>query len=944
MATFGLKYYGEFRSKYQHILWRAEIAQRGYIGTSEEMTFCGTAPIKVTWEQRGDDFYTPVKASEASITILCKDNFHYLGLFTSDPREYRLTLYRNGYCFWQGFVVADLYSEKFAPPPYEVTVKAVDGFNILSGIDFTDALGQTTSGKKSLHWLLSECLAILELDLPIVQWVDLLPEGIETADGVTPLECVYLDIERLLYVYEEPTYREILELCLAPFGAQVFQSGGAIHIRRVVSLFEDTRPEEFESLVKDRAKVWRYIDTDETRGTKYSGLRMVSVDIDRVLQNDMWDGGLYMIGENTTLDIVPAVRNITVAVRNRELGNLAGQLGFLNPDMWKNPEVGLTFGDDGSVTLKGDSSQYDTEIITTGCEVKQCNFDLIWEFTAKTKYSNYSSSGGSGSTSSTERRTNTHTTTMEYGVKLVTSDGTTYWLDTDGGWNTEETVLSVSVTTGNEASVKIEIGGIPADGTWYFFINQTLTGSTSVVGRNYYYAYEYMIISGMTLSIDADDEYENGLSYKSLINPANNVDIDIELPVSDIPSIPNDILLYSLYFTDSNGTPTRLWHTVGRDDYASLVDHMAMAVLKMRQLPSKRLAGEIFTSRHLDLNSLVVDEKYLGAGFYVNSLETDALGDSYDAELVEMPRLVNPDTPIDGNDCVTAVLFGDKEAESCIRCLDFIMIKTTDHCLYRFDAVTRQAVLLYSSDNDFTLFEAENGYVRYEDGTAYYCDYRGTVKRQYTPEDGRFGGFITYREGQFWMLRKTEFTTTSGEKSHYYLLVRPEVKTTYTRTAGSSRGQTVVYMYGDYISAVVTTNQIVINTNTAVYMYDNRYHTAPNVMKVSEADQIFGVNDDYYVMGDSSDDVTYLFKRTSITESEKVGKIARWGTYAEIVANRIVLTYEATTIYRINEQTSYYIRNTESEGYLVRSFIIFGDIYIVCTDGVFKFVKAVSKT
>ncbi len=96
MAVFGLKYYAEMRSKYQGITWRCDIAQRGYTGPSEEMTFSGVSPIKITWERRGEDFYTPVKASEASINILCTHNFHYLSLFTSDPRVYRMSLYRNG--------------------------------------------------------------------------------------------------------------------------------------------------------------------------------------------------------------------------------------------------------------------------------------------------------------------------------------------------------------------------------------------------------------------------------------------------------------------------------------------------------------------------------------------------------------------------------------------------------------------------------------------------------------------------------------------------------------------------------------------------------------------------------------------------------------------------------------------------------------------------------
>ena len=39
MVEFGLKYWAEMRSKHHNILWRVEIAERGYAGSSEEMTF-----------------------------------------------------------------------------------------------------------------------------------------------------------------------------------------------------------------------------------------------------------------------------------------------------------------------------------------------------------------------------------------------------------------------------------------------------------------------------------------------------------------------------------------------------------------------------------------------------------------------------------------------------------------------------------------------------------------------------------------------------------------------------------------------------------------------------------------------------------------------------------------------------------------------------------------
>ena len=936
MAVFGLKYWAEMRSKYQGLLWRCEIAQRGYTGGSEEMTFSGVSPIKVTWERRGDDFYTPVKASEASININCTENFRYLGLFTSDPREYRMSLYRNGSLFWRGFIVADLYSEKFAAPPYDVTIKAVDGFNILSNIDFKDILGMGTTGKKNLYQLINTCVSVLELDMSISQWVDLIPEGL--ADTTTPLLYVQLDLERLFYVYEEPTYRDILELCLAPFGAQIFQSGGCIHIRRVVSLFEEYRPWYYWNLVRQRKKLPREVDTEEERITQRGKIRIVNTNTSRLLQDNFWEDGFYMIGENTTLDIVPATRNVGVTVRNKALDNLLKQLGFIVPAMWTGNDNDLTFGDDGSMTLTGNSDHSGNVLITTGCAVKQCNFDIVWEMMLKARYSNYTSNGGAGSSSSTSTTNRPHTVTLQFGVKIVGNDNSTYWLDSDGGWNTYETDLEADATTGNEETFKLEINGIPADGTWYFYIKQTLVGRRTSYGHYYSSTYEFMVMHDMKMSIDAGDLYDQGLVYKTLVNPANNVDIDIELPISDIPNIPNDLLLYSLYFEKYNGNPTRLWRTKGKEDYATLVEHMAISALKMRQLPAKRLNGEIFTSLHIDLNSVILDDKYLHAGFYVNALEVDGLGDSYNAELVELPRLVNPDIPEEGDDCVTVLEFdtSNHRIQKSFRCLDFILLQTDRDELYRYDTVTRQAVLLYSSQTAFEVFEASNGYVQVENGVAYYCDYRGVVKRQLTLPN-TYAGFITFREDYFWMLAQYTMTSALGT-STYYQLVRPEVTLHYTHTAGTSHGQPLVYMYGTYRSAVVTKNQIAITTDRYVYMYDCRYHTAPNVFQVKEYSKCFAVTDDYMALDDPEADMVRLYKRDSITTYSVICNINRYCDHCAISQTKVCCQWDGTNIYDIASGVSAYLINAAADySIIVGVFFIYGDLYIVREQGIYKY-------
>ena len=213
--------------------------------------------------------------------------------------------------------------------------------------------------------------------------------------------------------------------------------------------------------------------------------------------------------------------------------------------------------------------------------------------------------------------------------------------------------------------IKIEIDGIPINGKLIFYIRQTLSGnwytysggrqSGQTVG-----AQEGMMFFNMRMSIDADEFYENGLSINTIVNPANNIDMSISIPVSDIPSIPNDTMIFTLYFLHANKSPTRLWHTKGKDDYMNLVEHMTLSALKFRQIPSHKLSADIFSALHLDLNSILLDEKYLNAGFFINSIEVDALGDTYECELVELPKLLHTETPAKGDDCIAMKVFSEK--------------------------------------------------------------------------------------------------------------------------------------------------------------------------------------------------------------------------------------------------------------------------------------------
>ena len=924
------------RSKHHAILWRVEIAERGYAGSSEEMTFAGDEPIIITWEARGDEFYAPVKASEATINILCKDNFHYLSLFTSDARQFRVSIFRSGALYWRGFVTADLYSENFTAPPYTVTIKAVDGFNLLESYIFKDLMSIGTSGRLSLWNLTTRCLDLLELDMEVSDWLDLYGEGMN--EGVSPLRQTYIDLERLYYVYEEPTYRDILELCLLPFAGQIFQSSGALHIRRAISLYQSSRPVTFFDIGSEFPVGQVMTDDAGTHLIAEEGVNVVTSS-GRDVVDDMWNAGIYVMGE-ATLDIVPALRSVTVDVKNKSIENLADHLGFFSPEAWDDPNALLAFAESGnSLCLCGKDEYKNTTIYTKGVEVAQCNFPIQWEFSLQTSHRQWRSS-------SYNSRNENYTITVHYGIRIVTA-GYTYYLTDSGDWSTAETSLVSEVKTGTPESIKVEINGIPADGVLQFFIRQTLIGNITYYentgsGRGGYSTgeQENVTFSQMTMTIDAGDNYDKGLKYESLVNPANNVEMSIALPVSDIPAIPNDHLLYALYYLDAEGSPTRLWHTKGANNYDTLVGHIVQSALKYKQLPSKRLTGDIFTAAHLDMNTVLQDTKYLHAAYSVNSIELQALDDIYNCELTEMPRFIVEDTPAEGDDCVRVLSF-DFEIQRIVRCLNFLLFHDRAGRILIFDSVSRTLREIYRSDYDFEIFAAENGFVRFERGVFYYCDHRGTVKQVfagYNPE--HYYGWATYQGGYFILLmwgvtRNREDGTITN---YYAYLSRPEAPiqrddSSYRRGAGYSS------FYGSPLSngMFLAGNCIVVNTTQSVGFSDSRFHAFAIAKHFESYHDIVSISDDFIIS--NADDMCWLYKRTSITEYEQVCRIGRHTYHCDHTLSEVAICYDSPFIFDIRKQELNGIMNLEGQDETIMGmFFIYGELYIVRETAIYKYV------
>lgn len=926
--AFQTRYFAELQSKFKGSMWRVEIAERDYSGVAEEMAFEGGKPLQITWERRGDEFFVPIKASEATVNILCTENFKYIGLFTSDPRRFRVSVFRNYALYWRGYVVADLYSESFTAPPYQVSVKAVDGFNLLSSIPFRNLDGTQVPGRRSLWELLQMCFDLLELDLDVADWMDLYAEGM--SETISPMRQVYVDMERFYQVYEEPSYRDVLELCLRPFAGQIFQSNGSLHIRRTISLYRETRPLSFYEI-----------------GTKFPSGILITHDGKELLTNtgdnivteatrdrieSMWDGGFDIMGEST-MDIVPPLRKVTISIKNKGMDNLIPIIGFYNLSAWKDPYEFLNLNGPTTLQFMGDGARQNYVIETYGYQVQKCTYKLTLEYSIRAQHAKYGSS---------YRTTgdNEYKVKFYYGLKVV-GTSQTYWLQDDGQWVTSEGFMMEEAKTSTETTKKIEIQGIPVTGRLVFYMKQTLKYSVSTSQQYRYGEWEAVTFYNMSLLMDTGDEFDNALKYEVMVNHANNVDMSIQLPIADIPNIPNDTLIYSLYFTNSSGKPTRMWRTRSGNDYNTLLNHLVQCALRYKQLPSRRVSGDMFSGRHIDMNSVVQDSKYLLAGFYVNSIELKALEDDYNTELVEMPGMIQVETPPQGDDCILGARF-DFTVKTALLCGGVVILLSTANKIYTYDPASKYVRQLLSYTRTVDIYPADNTFCVVDGNGVSVVDYRGVVLKRY--DKTGYNLPATYMGGYIYILIQSSTTdrdTGAIIWQNTFYLNRPgytyvSSSSTYRRGSSYSSGSTA--FSGAITGILKSYSAITVNTASGSWLHDMRVNEELLSTAYPSGTEVKTISD--YFMAENLGSSFRIYRRDTFSDRTLIKSISGKADFADHTLGEVAY-YSGSILYiwsYINNAIRQ-LRNTAGATRPMRGlFYINGQLHIVRDNAIYKYI------
>ena len=228
--AYGIKYRLEFSDDEENGK-KIEILKKDYTGSV--LPLIGTSePIEISWE--GDDnFYSPIKGSSCVLNLFVTDAVNYDNFYEFNEREYQVKLYykdasNNYQIFWNGWVVADNFSEAITTKPFPITINALDGLGLLKGFDYPIDITQVTG--KTFKTTLTNILDYLDLDLDFYVSNDIRRQsGFGTNslwDEITPQfqNAWFKDGNDIMDA------KEVLEQMLRVTNSRIFQSLGKWYI------------------------------------------------------------------------------------------------------------------------------------------------------------------------------------------------------------------------------------------------------------------------------------------------------------------------------------------------------------------------------------------------------------------------------------------------------------------------------------------------------------------------------------------------------------------------------------------------------------------------------------------------------------------------------------------------------------------------------------------
>ena len=169
-AVYGAYKYYEFKSV-KNVDFKVTIYKKDFVGLPTAITKGDSDPVILSYQTEDeDDKFSPIRALECSISLMCDENFDLQELYTADERAFKVEVLNvdTDEIQFSGFIIPDSCREPFASPPYAVTIRATDGLGALKNITYPIPVGSKINIRQSFKDILCYCFAMTNLNLDLL--------------------------------------------------------------------------------------------------------------------------------------------------------------------------------------------------------------------------------------------------------------------------------------------------------------------------------------------------------------------------------------------------------------------------------------------------------------------------------------------------------------------------------------------------------------------------------------------------------------------------------------------------------------------------------------------------------------------------------------------------------------------------------------------------------
>ena len=165
--TYGQRYEYEFTDRLEQTV-TVKIYEKDYSGSVSIVNEASVVPIYIDWNSQGNTPETVIKSKRAIFEPLSEISFEWLDITTGSKFDYKVEIEIDGTLDFQGYLMPNLYEERYINAPYFSRLEFTDGLVYLKDIDFPEM-----EGNLSLLEVLSICVNDLQLSYDLYESINI---------------------------------------------------------------------------------------------------------------------------------------------------------------------------------------------------------------------------------------------------------------------------------------------------------------------------------------------------------------------------------------------------------------------------------------------------------------------------------------------------------------------------------------------------------------------------------------------------------------------------------------------------------------------------------------------------------------------------------------------------------------------------------------------------